>query len=359
MINVSIIGAFTVPNFGDQLLLKVLVDKLRSIYSGKKIKFQVPFFGENIEKLDNVEYGGEWKALSRSTAVIFGGGGYFGETPHSYGNNPKANHFLDRNAENIVFQMLGASKFLGKGRPLRASTLSFLKYEKISKFCIKNNIPTYISGTGLGPVTSLLGKKSITKILDNAESIYLRDSESVEYAKILSRASINETSDIVLSLIRDFEIRCNGYNKFALHVGQVSEENKIFIYKLCDFLAGLNLDITVITDSFDASQVSLSESLREKYQFKLKAYEGSVQKFIESYNDFDCVITTKLHAGILAYSMGLLPFSLPAHPKSKRFYKQVGMNKYCNSISDNGLEQFEKIFIKAINSPEDAYKILS
>ena len=73
---IAVIGAYNVPNFGDQLLLKVFIDKLSAL--NPSLRFIVPFCGDSIEKLENVEYGGGYETLGKADMAIFGGGGFFG-----------------------------------------------------------------------------------------------------------------------------------------------------------------------------------------------------------------------------------------------------------------------------------------
>jgi hypothetical protein len=43
----------------------------------------------------------------------------------------------------------------------------------------------------------------------------------------------------------------------------------------------------------------------------------------------DCVVTTKLHVGIVSTSYEKYIVSCPSHPKTSRFYNQVGLSNNC------------------------------
>ncbi|MGI2095260.1 polysaccharide pyruvyl transferase family protein [Shewanella oncorhynchi] len=336
---IAIIGAYNVPNFGDQLLLKVFIDKLSTI--DPSLRFIVPFCGDSIEQLENVDYGGGYVALEKADMAIFGGGGFFGETPKYKGEVKQFGNILDKNADFWFFKAVGLSRFLGNGRPLRVSTLSFFNYFKISNFCKKKNIDSFILGTGFGPVTTSIGNYLLKRIVNNAKLVFLRDQESVDFAtECCGGNDINLTSDIVLSLINENIVKPKKktLDRIGLHLGQLTSEKEIDVVRtLCTYLSEQNYSVTMVMDNFDETELLISKKIADQYSFKLKEYNNSISDFIESYVDLDIVITTKLHAGILGYTAGVVPISLPAHPKSKRFYDQIGMSDHCLELSKIGV----------------------
>lgn len=336
---IAIIGAFSVPNFGDQLLVQVFIDNLNAI--DEDFSYIIPFIGDKVERLPSVNYGGGFDSLIKADYVIFAGGGFLGETPNDKGSLSSYSHVLDRNANFALFKLFGLNKYLGRGRPLRKSTLSFFNYYKISEFCRKHGIPTFVMGTGLGPVTTIPGRFFVKNILNNAKLIYLRDKESVQYAnKLKINKHVNMTSDIVLSLSKIVDVKSfKEFNNIGLHLGQITGTAQIeAIEFLCEYLKSEGFKVCVLMDNFDEVEVTVSKNISEKFNFEFIDYPNNVDGFILNYSQLDAIITTKLHTGILAYSYGVLPLSLPAHPKSKRLYNQIGLQDLCTSLDHQGAQ---------------------
>ena len=225
-------------------------------------------------------------------------------------------------------------------------------------------------GTGFGPITTLVGNYLLKRIVNNAKLVYLRDQVSVDFANgCCGENDINLTSDIVLSLINENIVKPKKetLDRIGLHLGQLTSEVEINVVRtLCSYLNEQNYSVTMVMDNFDETELLISKKIADEFGFKLQEYNNSISDFIESYKDLDIVITTKLHAGILGYTAGVVPISLPAHPKSKRFYDQIGMSDHCLELSKSGaigcielLKSFdnEKVFELMNAKRKDVYDL--
>ena len=90
-----VIGAYNHPNFGDQLLFNILYQWIKDLVPG--VSVQVPWGdAQNIQWPSDVIVGGGLRALLGCDAVIFGGGGYFGEPGSDAIREPEQYTKLDK-----------------------------------------------------------------------------------------------------------------------------------------------------------------------------------------------------------------------------------------------------------------------
>ncbi|MFC1677018.1 polysaccharide pyruvyl transferase family protein, partial [Planctomycetota bacterium] len=229
-------------------------------------------------------------------------------------------------------------------------------YGIISRILFFRKIPYCIIGTGLGPVTTPFGRWGVSSTLKSAKCISLRDPESVEYAKEISiDLNIKTYVDMVLSdLVSINENYCERFGKVAVHFGPMIERhiNIDTLIKLIKKIRLLNIYVGLVSDckppEGDGISVfdKLARALGEEVEYI--PYKG-VDDFSRTLDRFDVILTSKLHGGILGYTKGLFPISIAEHVKTKRFYKQIGLEKYCFELSEEGFE-------KAINSLDEIRK---
>jgi len=360
---IGIIGAFNHPNFGDQLLFNILHGWIKDTYPGLIVR--VPWGDpKGIQWPDDVLVGGGLKELLRCNVVVFGGGGYFGEPGISAIRGPNQYTRLDNIGMAMHLPKSFGGVYFGPKGYLRAETIRFIKYGLISKLLSIKKIPYCIIGTGLGPVTTCLGRWGVGSTLKGAEYVSLRDSESIKYAKAISPGlTIEECADIVLcnSVSINFE-KINDINKVALHLGPKIERHLSieFLMKIINDIRSMGLHVGLVSDCKppEEGKISVFEKIYEMFGKEVEyiPYSG-VDNFVKTLEKFDAVITTKLHSGILGYSKCVFPISVAEHVKTKRFYKQVGLETYCFELSEkgfgdalNGLQKIKSSPISAMES---------
>lgn len=356
-LNISIVGSFLSPNFGDELLLEVMAIKLRE-YFAKDVNIFVPFCFESINKVDWVKYNGGVDDIKKSDLVVFGGGGYFGENP-AYKDLPsQTKWFFDRHENFTLFKILGLNTYMGRGIPKRQSIISFYRYYKISLTCKKFKVPYIIFGTGCGPIESNLNKFMFKSIISRAKNVYFRDEESALVSKkILHKKRISQTYDIVLSQLIENVPNIGSVKSVALHVGQISSNNQITaISQLIDYLKLRNIEIQLICDSHSEQQILPSKQLSKEKSIKLIQYKNNTKSFIDAVKDVDVLITTKLHAAIVAYSVGTIPISIPSHHKTIRFFKQIEMTDYCYPNYTDDISEVITALRKVLESPTESIR---
>ncbi|WP_281223028.1 polysaccharide pyruvyl transferase family protein [Photobacterium sanguinicancri] len=292
-------------NFGDTLLVKVLIDNLNNkfdIYSStgsEKVCHDL-----NIAKARPID-------LITAKYFVFGGGGYFGQPNKNVGK--WSLRFVVRHGIVGVMRRLLSRKYI-------------------------------FIGTGLGPLTHPLASRVAKFILDGADSVNLRDSQSVDYASSLtSNSNLNETADLVPGYISQ-NFKRTEQRKITLHmhlpVGDTTKLNKI-LNEYIDFRDRNfpGYDIEIISDSeSDEEQTWFFDYINKKHEdIKLSPY-SSFHETIDLLSSSSFVVTNKLHVAIVSASMGITVSSIYMHDKTKRFFEQLNRPNSAislESIDDN------------------------
>jgi hypothetical protein len=168
---IALHGAYRHDNFGDMLLLQIYVRWIRECVPGCRVV--LPFFPGRLTGLISADGRGVTELL-RASALVYGGGGYFGE-PNS-----------------------------GRGWWALRNSWRHVPVGIIAKM---RGIPIAISGVGAGPLTSGLARRLFVSLFRWSSVASVRDPESKaylgEYGVDASRLVV--TADAALSL-RDSDV---------------------------------------------------------------------------------------------------------------------------------------------------------
>ena len=290
---VGLVGHYWTDNFGDILLRDLMVDYLKNECSIEKVIL--------VNKKDYLSRGNKFSKLIyflkfaiKADFVIFGGGGYF-ETK-----------FKSTNNTTVLFTFLLLAIFLR----------CFFK-----KYCI--------SGVGAGPNIDGIGGVFIKLICKFSSDITVRDIESKILIKSLGvEKKIHTLADAALIVNTKYKVQTTNKNKITLHLALRDEEYSFLEENLILLINSFpkNLDISLISDH---GGIGLEKQLIDKCNRSLNIVElDSANSIIEYLLSCQLVITTKLHIGIVAYSLGVGVFSVYRHPKCLNFYKQINWENY-------------------------------
>lgn len=313
MKNVYLHGSFMYDNFGDYLLFTTVFEPLSRIgdaikcYSANVSDFYKQFINYQSLKMN--------KAINLADMAVFAGGGYFGE-PNQ--------HKLYWNLRMLFVHARPALKLIKRGTPI----------------CIL--------GVGAGPLSLAISRKVVSYIFNKAEMVSVRDDESKEYLiQYGVKREINIAPDWILGcdineLIKENHIVKNERYKdcVLIHLASRNDGDNNPIQHIVEDIRYLvlqrNIKFLIITDQADNSQIERAEQL----QNKLEDCSIELYKYHDPYelcsviNESKCVITDKLHVGIVATRLGKPAFSVAYHNKTVRFYRQIGREQYCIPIED-------------------------
>lgn len=308
-------GASRNYNYGDVLLMDIYKNWIEE------------FGGEVIMDMANDYYGAYLgvesrmpiaKAVGQADYVVFGGGGYFGE--------PRKTSLRWR-ARFVLEHMLPAIIARAKGKPYG------------------------FFGIGFGPLKNWFIRKVGMYVMNGAAIVSVRDEESKLYLKEYGYSKeIHVVPDSALS------IGCSP-SKYNIKQHLDAEKEVVAIHTPLDpgedYKAIKPALLTLLKDfQKDNPETQFCFLVdhglgKECYQYsffeEIKSELG-VDWFIKDYKDpFDTlsflsscttVITTKLHVAITSYAIGVKPIGISKHPKTKRFFKQVGLSDFHFNLYD-------------------------
>ncbi|XEC95509.1 polysaccharide pyruvyl transferase family protein [Paenibacillus tarimensis] len=314
-------GCFT-ENFGDELLLAIHSKWVKEIINGDVVlPYAINIYDQEVNAIKLKGIG----ALKAAEKLIYSGGGYLGEPNHDQINWGysffKRKHFVPA------------------------------EYFKLTKK------PYAIIGAGAGPLTNKFTRKEVIRMCKNAEITAVRDEESKKFLCEYGVPSekIHVTADLVLSLgledldalkkskAKAFLNNVEGKKLIGIHLAVSSEnpnygENAQIIQSSIVRFFNNNPDFipVLIADKRNSSeQNQVIEELSKEFVHKYIVYKHSdIWLTCAILSQLDAVLTTKLHVGITAYSLGTKAFSVAAHQKTLRFYKQIEQNENCLPLEE-------------------------
>lgn len=326
--NIAIHGSYYCMNFGDTLIISIIKKWVKEIIPGCLIN--LPFVN-SIEEGVQIMNGEEFitdPSLINTKALIFGPGGYFGE-PN--GSIIKRNYWYLRNS----FRHLLWNKKL-----------------------YKNNIPYIIIGVGVGPINNYLMRKAIVRLFQNAQYVAVRDKLSKQYLVSwgCSGNSIEVTKDVALTTERNVNKQLKNKLKVGIHFSgnELTKYDKIDAFVSFVKYLTSNYNVFLIEDEPNQSKNYNSDTLFGRLKNENIIIPSvdyiSPDILLNELQKFDCLITSKLHVGILGYSFLIPVLSIPKHQKTQRFYNQIGKSEFCLDFKSLDTKLLIQKFEKCINS---------
>lgn len=303
---VALHGAVYGTNFGDVLIQRLLAQNIRALCDADVF---YPFGSKAFGEAADVKVGSRLNLVS-SDAAVFGPGGYFGERAHHQAQWNK--------------RLTG---FHGK----------FFRWVKVTR------TPLLVAGVGVGPLGDRRSRSLVSEILSYACFIQVRDRESKQYAIEfgIEDSRVAVSPDWALSLADErVQISRTGSGQpkgdpcylrtVGLHISIPSEVSGTASEALC-------ADIVAFVESHPEFKfLFLSDNRGSKHkpifsqQFERSpnvefCFYHNPDKLIDTICLCDAIVTTKLHVGICAAALGILPISVYHHHKVYRFYAQIGL----------------------------------
>ena len=306
-------GATNASNFGDYIFAELFYTYLES-NNVDTYFYEDPKYGISDYFKEKLRYSKRWeiKDIKNTDALVFISGGYFCEIPGPHS--------------------------------MVAEYKDVMRYMHIAKKFIHAKKPIYIMGVGAGPFTNEWFSRLAIKTLNYASVVTVRDVESLEYCKAANVINkVEVTADTAL-LTREY---LSVYKK-ELQDG-IEETKKIL-------LLHIDSDKEVTTLIFERIKPAVVKFLGEHQEYALYLAADGVKRdavyneYLEQFAQYsphvlkyddpwvlckqieraNIVITTKLHVGIVASSLGTSVISFPNIPnKTLRFYNQIGEKQRC------------------------------
>jgi polysaccharide pyruvyl transferase WcaK-like protein len=335
--NISVHGAYYITNFGDILLHRILVKWIREI--SPDIHINLPFCPLSNLRDIGADSVGQENAVG-SKALIFAGGGYFGEP------SKNIDIWTERN---------------------------YHRYVKVGLDAVERKIPIAIIGVGAGPISNEKFRDGVVQIFNASRYAAVRDVESRDY---LIDYGVNPDR---LQVTADAALTLNTSLEDPSFLARVSRQRRVLLKKRYNSLIGIHLEASRKAYPYGEVLDELSQwrkmhtdwrafTIRDR-DLRLERWVArrsmdclpvlrrhrsmpplvrhtSFDGLLEVIAACDRIITKKLHVGIVGCALGVNMLSIPSHPKTVRFYRQIGMANACleGGVIDRDLEtSFQQI----------------
>ena len=318
-------GFIGAGNFGDELILAVLIDQIRKRIEGS-VKFSVLSFNpeetrnfHNVEAVFRPDFSRLYfkpkvlwnliRYIIASDGVLIGGGGLLQDL-HSYLTIP---------------------------RYLHTAILAKLFKKQI-----------FYVGLGIGPVRCRIAKKLIRICLKNADFISVRDKASKDFLEKLGLESnkINLAIDPVLMIAEHPEvhryIRKDSNNKkkptrFAIAVRdfRLNNLNVTILARLFDYISEeLGAEVVFVSMNPNLDQKAGKRVIQRMRNDAIVLNKlNSPIELIKEFVKYDVIISMRLHGAICGIALGIPTIGLSYDDKVKNFFSSLGISEFCLELS--------------------------
>lgn len=311
-------GCYHTRNFGDLLIAELLCGYIEKLLGYPPTSIDL---NTDAQMGTRCRPGAKLAALLPAAAAILGGGGYL--------NNQPDHHSLRR----------------------------LSRYSLPARIWRYTGVPYIITGVGVGPSYTSRGASKIRYICDGAREVLVRDDESVELllGMGVSDALISRCADLALVMSANdipqdavdaakklLPARSDSGRRLCLHIQSVQPRIQQEIYhRVCyglgrAFTSG-EVDIAIIFDH-GCSGYDDACALAREHPGRVRVIPPQpIWTTAALLTSCDAALTTKLHIGIVSWALGVVPFGISIHPKTRRFFQQIHREDFQWNIFD-GIE---------------------
>lgn len=344
-------GFYGARNLGDEMILRSITDCITEIDSSVQLQIaaESPARVESSHGLQSFDRKNHEVAayhVKTSSAVLLGGGGLWHDYTFEHGGGLSA-----------LFSG-GKISIAGFGiLPLMGRVL---------------DLPFHVIGLGVGPLSNRDAIASVRFLASNAESIYVRDAESLELLNSIgiSDESVISAPDVVyavdlksknlldteeLNALRDEAYVVLGINLrpwAKVNMARVVEEVAAAVLDLSDLCASQGKKLAVIPlpmqggESLDISVIrEVGRRIKHKVDFidLIAISELSIDLFLEILEICDVLLAMRLHASLIAHRMGVPSVGLSYDPKVRRHFDEVGRPEFGLNLMASSTEIFSAL----------------
>ncbi len=314
--NIYIHGSFMNDNYGDFLLYYVAKNTVEDV-ARKNDKVYSSDVDKSYDKYTSVRRRSKFSAIFESDAVVFAGGGYFGEP----------------NKHKIYWNIRCLWKHL-----LPAFLIALRR------------TPFVVVGVEVGPLSFRLSRCLMKYIATHAEVISVRNEESKVFLRDIGvKRDIGLNPDWIMGVKKSDLLK--KLNKKQLQVindinSNMKRGDKTIAVHLTGNPDGSSMskmvdDLRKYGKSEKVTYVIVCDQARKKQaeraailQSKLSGCKSSVVLYDGPWlltailDTVDVVMTDKLHVGIVATLFGKEVISVALHPKTGKFYRLIGRESW-------------------------------
>lgn len=300
-------GSYYGYNFGDTLLCRIFCDWTRAAAPDRRVV--LPLANARNTALIGADGHGPVSALA-ARRLMFVGGGYFSEAAT---------------------------------RPAAWSRRAYLRHVGLGEAAAALGRPYGVFGVGAGPIRTPWLARRVARLCEGAQCLIVRDPESADFLHSVGvTREIQVWADAALStpFVPD-AVRADRPPTLMVHISAQPSASEIAVATAAVRwgLAQKDVQLVLADDglarrrrSVWAAQI-LANAPNEP-RLRHVPYDGDPSHMLDLIRSVDAVVTTKLHMGIVSLTQRRHVVSFPAHSKTVRFYRQVGLSGQCVPIAD-------------------------
>lgn len=239
----------------------------------------------------------------------------------------------------------------------------------------------YALGVGGGPVDTLWLRKKMIRLLNSAKAVTFRDAQTKQiFSEYGVKNEVTVTADTMLILKKEMlnpfeekeklELEAKGRKKLLLHLPDGADENAyvadLILPALFRFLKEHPEYYLVISN--DNIRKFGVEEQKQVERIRSALAEADMDFFDYKYhdcwqmcsllNEMDCVITCKLHVGVVACALDKCVAAFPVHrEKTDHFYHMINESARCVNVraldAEKAYNQICKYHDKPVHIPEE------
>lgn len=316
---VAVHGSYFARNFGDTLLVRIMCQWLAEAVGRDNVYLAVP---GHAEEQREIGYPVVNPSLRHTvTHLVFAGGGYLGE--------PKL--------------------------PLRERYSWYWRNYRRHLSWVRDysGARKAIFGIGIGPISDPFFRNSMRRLLNGMQPLFVRDEISLEYAQRyrLNAERARLGIDLALSVS---PVQYPPRYSFGVHVSSMPEHVLAEVIEVLltqpRYPGRPQPSIALIADTpVSPGSLKRYKELAQHVASPSNSSEyNGVDDLMERIADCETIITSKLHVGIVASALGRKVISLPVHPKTSRFYKDLSVQEFCLERERQSASEIARLLSKDV-----------
>ena len=263
-----------------------------------------------------------------------------------------------RSALRPDFAVLGGGGYLHDGDGDATVTKRLLRYSLPARFWSLQGVPVAMIAPGAGPWGQGIGARRIRQIVNACSLVTIRDQESADFLSTrcgVAKQVMQVTADLVLAMSRD-DIPAKSTSALSKQLGEKRKKRlglhlEVMTQKAELLRRFMQLPVFKSSSAWDEWEIVFFFDNTADGAAGIRELAGSpplqtapvvlMQNHWETaalIASCDAVVTTKLHAGITAAAVGVPSFGYSFHPKTARFYRQIGRSDFQTTWEENPVE---------------------
>lgn len=324
-------------NFGDVIYADQVARHIIRIANGTIVQIAEP--SEFVSKWMSA-FVSKGISISNADALVYIPGGYFGEG-HSSG--------------------------------IMNNLIHFLRFFPVGLRAVWFKVPIAVIAIGAGPINSPLFRLPIKSICSHAKVITARDHESCVALQELGISNVTEAFDLILAMdlngvqkpcgqIRSLRMSYPNKKVLFVHFNHSEIASDMFASAVVKFMKA-HPEYLIVT-GFDQVFKDAGERMR---RFLDRVPDAHIIDYKDPYelidvlHQCDCVLTCKLHVGVVAAMFEKSVVCAAEHPeKTQRFFNAIGQGERCVSLysanEDDVMGLLQRFNDAPIMIPADLYE---